>query len=105
MVNLPMTLLWLTGSRGALFLGKEKYTLGEVWWLVTPLAVLSIVAVFRLGFGHRDWFAPVLAGGWAVIGVVSAVSTGQYSLLVMAVAILLLITSGTVADRRYLSSE
>ena len=99
MLTLPFTLLWLAGSRPGLFLDKEMYTFDEVWWLVTPLAVVSIIAVFRVAFGHRDLLAPVVAGIWVLIGLGYSIGLGQFGLLFLTGVVLFLISSGTLADR------
>lgn len=101
LITLPWALLWVSGSRDTgLFVGDDTYGFDEVWWLITPLAAMSIVAVFRLAFGHRDWLAPGVAAAWTLIGLGYAVGTGQSNLLLLAAVVLVLITSGTLADRR-----
>lgn len=83
-----------------LILGDESYELGRVWWLIFPLAVLSIVAVFRLAYGHRDWVAPILSAIWLGLAIAFAIETGQYGFLALTAVITLLLTSGIWADRR-----
>ena len=39
---------------GGLVMGEEGYPTGEIWWLVGPLGVLSVIAVLRVINGHRD---------------------------------------------------
>jgi hypothetical protein len=86
--------------RAGLVMGKEHYSIGEIWWLVGPLGVVSFIAVFRLAFGHRDWLATATAAAWVAIAAVYTVTTGQFEFLVWTGLILFLIATGTWKDRR-----
>jgi hypothetical protein len=89
------------GMRTAgLVMQDEIYRTGEIWWLVGPLGALSVIAVFRLTYGHRDRLAPAVAACWVLIAAGYAVMTQQYSFLVWTTLILVLIASGTLRARR-----
>jgi uncharacterized membrane protein YraQ (UPF0718 family) len=77
-----------------MYVGDEPYAVGEFWWLVTPLGILSVVAVFRLGFGYRDWLAPILSAIWLGIAAAFAIKTAQYSFVTTTAVVTLLLTSG-----------
>jgi hypothetical protein len=85
-------------------MGDERYRIGEIWWLVGPLGALSIIAVFRLAFGHRDWLAAVIATAWVAIAGAYAVTTGQFSFLAVTSLILFLVGTGTWRARRELEA-
>jgi uncharacterized membrane protein YraQ (UPF0718 family) len=88
-----------------MYVGDEPYAVGEFWWLVTPLGILSVVAVFRLGFGYRDWLAPVLSAVWLGIAAAFWVKTGQTSFLAFTAVITRLLTSGIWRARQETEDE
>jgi hypothetical protein len=85
--------------------GDQAYPIGGLWWLVTPLAILSVFAVFRLGFGYRDWLAPVLSAVWLGIAAAFWVKTGQSSFAAFTAVITLLLTSGIWRARQETDDE
>jgi hypothetical protein len=101
MAVIPALLQGMDLASAGLNLGDESYLLGDTWWLLSALGTLSIVAVFRLAFGWRDWLAATAAAGWVAIGAAYALGARQFSLLGLAVLIFFLITTGTVRDRLY----
>jgi hypothetical protein len=102
MIHVPfLGVPFVAGMRaGGLVMDKEHYLTGEIWWLVGPLGVLSVIAVFRLAYGHRDWLAPAVAAAWLVIAAGYAVATEQFAFVTLMGLILILIWSGTWTDRR-----
>jgi hypothetical protein len=86
-----------------LTIGDEGYPIGHVWWLVIPLSVGSIVAVFRLAFGYRDWAPTLLCAVWFGVALTFAIETGQFAFATVTGLTTWLIASGTWADRQRLT--
>lgn len=101
-IHLPLLGVPLFGDlrEAGLVMGKEQYQTGEIWWLVGPLGVLSIIAVFRVAYGHRDWLASAVTAVWFVIAAAYAVETQQTQFVTLIGLILILVASGTWTDRR-----
>jgi hypothetical protein len=100
-LGLPIAGLFLFGlasggdpRRAILEVGDQVYPIGELWWVVTPLAILSVVAVVRLAVGRRDWLAPILAAMWLGIAVAVGIRTDQYGFAAMTALLTLLLSSG-----------
>jgi hypothetical protein len=104
-----LILLWslLTGSdpRGVeLRVGDESFALRQPLLLI-PLSFLSVVAVFRLAFGHRDWLAPMLAAIWLGIAATLTIETHQFTFLALTAVTAYLLASGIWRDRRLAEKE
>jgi hypothetical protein len=108
-LSVPMTmtgLFTLLGTsdpaRIGLFIGDEAYRIGRAWWLVLPLALGSILAVFRLAFGYRDWVPTLLCAIWFGIAIAFTIETSQFAFAAVTGLTTWLIASGTWADRQRL---
>jgi hypothetical protein len=91
---------WSALTEAGLHIDEEVYPIGEVWWLVGPLGVVSLVGVYRLMKGHRDWLGAAAAGGWMVVGAWYAATTAQYGMLGLTALLTFALVTGTWRDRK-----